>query len=57
MGTLPYDITRYQPILFAAASMGALVDELGGFFAGFDDDTPARLAAAHGAQRSAAPSA
>jgi phenylalanine-4-hydroxylase len=49
MGTLPYDITTYQPILFAAPSMGALVDELGTFFAGFDDDTPARLQAAHGA--------
>jgi phenylalanine-4-hydroxylase len=57
MGTLPYDITAYQPILFAAPSMGALVDELGTFFAGFDDDTPARLHAAHGAARAPAPRA
>jgi phenylalanine-4-hydroxylase len=47
MGTLPYDITSYQPVLFAAPSMGALVDDLGSFFAGFDDDTPGRLAAAY----------
>jgi phenylalanine-4-hydroxylase len=58
MGTLPYDITSYQPILFAAESMAALVDELGTFFAGFDDETPARLAAAaRGARRSPASAA
>ncbi len=38
MGTVAYDITRYQPVLFAARSMGHLVDALGGFFATFDDD-------------------
>jgi len=47
MGTVDYDITHYQEVLFAAASMTQLVDEVGAFFAGFDDDTPARLAAAH----------
>jgi phenylalanine-4-hydroxylase len=43
MATLQYDITHYQPILFAAASMTHLVDEVGGFFRGYDDDTPERL--------------
>ena len=46
MGTIDYDITHYQPTLFAAESMGHLVDAVGEFFAGFDDDTPQRLAAA-----------
>jgi len=43
MGTLQYDITHYQPILFAADSMTHLVDSVGAFFTTFDDDTPARL--------------
>ena len=43
MGTLEYDITKYQPVLFCAASVGQLEDVVGGFFAAFDDDTPARL--------------
>ncbi|HEY5985645.1 MAG TPA: hypothetical protein VIV12_04570 [Streptosporangiaceae bacterium] len=38
MGTLDYDITRYQPILFAAESFDRAVDELTTFFAGYDDD-------------------
>lgn len=38
MGTLAYDITRYQPVLFAAESFDRMVDDLGTFFAGFDDD-------------------
>ncbi len=46
MATLEYDITHYQPILFAADGMGELAERVGGFFAEFDDDTPARLAAA-----------
>jgi phenylalanine-4-hydroxylase len=45
MASLDYDITHYQPVLFAAESMGHLVDAVGGFFASCDDDTPARLAA------------
>jgi phenylalanine-4-hydroxylase len=44
MGTLDYDITRYQPTLFAAESMDHLVDALGAFYSDFTDDTPARLA-------------
>ncbi len=43
MGTATYDITRYQPILYRAESLEHLMDAVGGFFAGFDDDTPARL--------------
>ena len=43
MATLEYDITHYQPILFGAESFEHLIDEVGGFFAACDDDTPARL--------------
>jgi len=50
MGTIDYDITKYQPILFGAESFDHMVDALGSFFSGFDDDTPARLEReAHGA--------
>lgn len=45
MACIEYDITHYQPVLFAAASMDHLVDAVGGFFAGCDDETPARLRA------------
>ena len=38
MGTLDYDITRYQPVLFAAESFDRMVDDLGAFFAGYDDE-------------------
>ena len=43
MGALDYDITRYQPILFAADGIEQLLDVVGGFFADCDDDSPARL--------------
>ena len=43
MGTLPYDITRYQPVLFAGRSMNHLTDALSGFFSSFDDEIHARL--------------
>jgi phenylalanine-4-hydroxylase len=43
MGTIDYDITHYQPVLYSAESMTHLVDSLGDFLAGFDDDTPERL--------------
>lgn len=43
MATIDYDITHYQPVLFAADSFAHMVDVVGGFFAGCDDDTPARL--------------
>ncbi len=45
MGTIEYDITHYQPTLFAAESKAHLVDAVGAFFAEFTDDTPQRLAA------------
>ena len=38
MGRLSYDITRYQPVLFVAESFGRMVDELGEFFDGFDEE-------------------
>jgi phenylalanine-4-hydroxylase len=43
MSAIEYDITKYQPILYAAESMDHLEDAVGGFFATADDDTPARL--------------
>jgi phenylalanine-4-hydroxylase len=43
MGSIEYDITRYQPVLYAARSLGEIEDVVGGFFAGVDDETPARL--------------
>jgi len=44
MVAVPYDITRYQPVLFAARSMTHLVDTLSAFFSAFDDDTHRRIA-------------
>ena len=43
MATIDYDITKYQPVLFAAETMDHLVDSVGSFFASCDDDTLARL--------------
>ncbi|MEA3035135.1 MAG: phenylalanine-4-hydroxylase [Sphingomonadales bacterium] len=48
MGTIDYDITKYQKLLFAAESFAHMVETVGGFFADFDDDTPARLRAGAG---------
>ena len=45
MGTLDYDITHYQPVLFAAASFERMLDDLGTFFAGYDDEDHARRVA------------
>jgi phenylalanine-4-hydroxylase len=51
MATIEYDITKYQPVLYAAESLDHLEDAVGTFFREADDDTPARLkrefAAAH----------
>jgi phenylalanine-4-hydroxylase len=44
MTTIEYDITKYQPVLYAAESMDHLEDAVGSFFRAADDDTPARLA-------------
>ena len=43
MGTRDYDITTYQPTIFAAASMDQVFDDLGAFFESFDDDVAARM--------------
>jgi phenylalanine-4-hydroxylase len=43
MATIEYDITKYQPVLFAADSMDHLVDAVGSFFAGCDDETAKRF--------------
>jgi phenylalanine-4-hydroxylase len=43
MASITYDITNYQPILYAAPSMDGLEDELGSFFGAVDDETPGRL--------------
>ena len=45
MGTLNYDITAYQPVLFRAESLDHLEDVVGHFFATVDDDLAARLRA------------
>jgi len=44
MGTTPYDITVYQPLLFAGRSMSHVVDELGSFLSSYDDDRYLELA-------------
>jgi phenylalanine-4-hydroxylase len=38
MGTTAYDITVYQPLLFAGRSMAHVIDELGAFLSTYDDD-------------------
>lgn len=39
MGRAEYDITAYQPVLYAARSFGHVEDEIGSFFAGCSDDS------------------
>ena len=46
MGGLDYDITQYQPVLFVAPSFEAMVDNLGSFFAAYDDAAYERWARA-----------
>jgi phenylalanine-4-hydroxylase len=48
MATLDYDITRYQPVLFAADSFAHAQEVLATTFAGWDDDACARLLAGGG---------
>ena len=43
MASIDYDITHYQPVLFAADSFGHMVDAVGSFFDSCDDETPDRL--------------
>jgi phenylalanine-4-hydroxylase len=43
MATTPYDITKYQDVLFRAESLDHLEDVVGGFWETCDDDSIARL--------------
>jgi len=43
MGTQPYDISVYQPVLFAARSFDHALDELAAFFTTYDDDVYEQL--------------
>ncbi|TIC79612.1 phenylalanine 4-monooxygenase [Nocardioides sp. GY 10113] len=43
MATIDYDITHYQPVLFAAESFSHMVDAVGGFFDECTDDTAAAM--------------
>jgi len=43
MGTQLYDITAFQPVLFAARSFDHAIDELMAFFTAYDDDWYGRL--------------
>jgi phenylalanine-4-hydroxylase len=45
MGTTEYDITHYQPVLYASESFERLVDDLMGFYSEFDDEQHAKLLA------------
>ena len=45
MGTIDYDITKYQDVLFEAESMDHLEDVVGQFWAACDDDSIAALLA------------
>lgn len=46
MGNMEYDITHYQPVLYAADSFERLVAELMEFYSGYDDEAYGRLNAA-----------
>ncbi len=48
MGTTEYDITHYQPVLYAAGSFPQLVDQLMAFYSSYDDEVCNRLSAAAG---------
>jgi phenylalanine-4-hydroxylase len=47
MGTLSYDITKYQPVLFVASSFATMVDSLRSFFDTYDDEEHQRLLRDH----------
>jgi phenylalanine-4-hydroxylase len=49
MGAIEYDITKYQPVLYCAESMGELEEVVGGFFATVDDESRARMTPASAA--------
>jgi phenylalanine-4-hydroxylase len=43
VATESYDITRYQPVLFAVASFEQLSSDLHAFFSSYDDEAGSRL--------------
>ncbi len=43
MGTLDYDITQYQPVLFAAESFTQVLEELTDFFDSYDEESFSQL--------------
>lgn len=43
MGSTEYDITHYQPVLYAAPSFDELVESLMGFYSSYDDELYGRL--------------
>lgn len=45
MGTLPYDISRYQPVLFGADDLDEVVAVVGGFYEDCTDESIAALVA------------
>ncbi|HTR69029.1 MAG TPA: phenylalanine 4-monooxygenase [Mycobacteriales bacterium] len=47
MGTMRYDITRYQPTLFAADSIEQVIEALAEFLATYDDDAYLRYGSAN----------
>ncbi len=49
MGTVDYDITAYQPVLYRAESIDEVVDVVGGFFTTCTDDSIAAMAERTGA--------
>jgi phenylalanine-4-hydroxylase len=52
MGTTDYDITTYQPLIFAAATDADLVTDLSAFFTSYDEAAYQSLVAgAHGGQQ------
>jgi phenylalanine-4-hydroxylase len=52
MGTTEYDITKYQPLIYAAASEAALVRDLTAFFSSYDEAAFASgVAGANGGQQ------
>ncbi len=46
MGTTEYDITHYQPVLYAAPSFSELEDELMSFYSSYDEEAYRRITAA-----------
>jgi phenylalanine-4-hydroxylase len=52
MGTTEYDITKYQPVIFAAASDADLVRDLSAFFRSYGEDAyQSEVRSAHGRQQ------